>query len=698
MKNVGFLKKSLLVFWALTMFTACEKDTEPVSFEPEMSVLPAEGEYRFGATVSGSVNKNGSAIVKEYGIQYSIYDDFAVSDNVPAPATSTAEKFTLQLTGLEAGKTYFYRAYAFSGHSYAYSRHLAFSTPKTSGPAFSVPEVKDLTYTSVKVQSEVLDDGGVDFVTTAYIYKQVADETDDDLVLSSEGVQLAPCDATYAVQINNLESGKMYAIRAYGISAGLGYGDIVYVTTLKTENTLVSTVAFSNEQIGEHSVEVSASILAEGTHPITAYGFCYSATDSLPDINDMTVTATNSGATFSSKLRDLQSQTSYNVRAYVKNNQGEIFYSESSEKFTTSKFDVVNVELMDVDQPDASDLRQVVFYGNYDSNVELREVGFLINNKAKVVADTDVPAGKGDYAFAMELDYNTAYEVTAYALTANSEFVYGSQSMWISPVNNPLPQWKFAAKNSTAMTDTAVFEGSLVQLNTRFTDAIAVTVGICVGPKGSTPTMQSNLFHVSTAVSLYASNTPADWTLVVSGLTANTEYSWRAYYVDQDGYATYTDVADFKTRKPAPGSGDIVFPGYDDIVIDMPEHITLTMGDISALAGSSVTAKNGIRSINFRVSTNNQSLLILLANLANQFADIDLIAGVELMNNTAVQQYCAASGNTIVLPNMGDTSYDIPFDAIIGQLSNYKGRHVVYLTVTDKNGAAKQAQMVIVVE
>ena len=69
MKNVGFLKKSLLVFWALTMFTACEKDTEPVSFEPEMSVLPAEGEYRFGATVSGSVNKNGSAIVKEYGIQ-----------------------------------------------------------------------------------------------------------------------------------------------------------------------------------------------------------------------------------------------------------------------------------------------------------------------------------------------------------------------------------------------------------------------------------------------------------------------------------------------------------------------------------------------------------------------------------------------------------------------------------------------------
>lgn len=698
MKNVGFLKKSLLVFWALTMFTACEKDTEPVSFEPEMSVLPAEGEYRFGATVSGSVNKNGSAIVKEYGIQYSIYDDFAVPYNVPAPATSTAEKFTLQLTGLEAGKTYFYRAYAFSGHSYAYSRHLAFSTPKTSGPAFSVPEVKDLTYTSVKVQSEVLDDGGVDFVTTAYIYKQVADETDDDLVLSSEGVQLAPCDATYDVQINNLESGKMYAIRAYGISAGLGYGDIVYVTTLKTENTLVSTVAFSNEQIGEHSIEVSASILAEGTHPITAYGFCYSATDSLPDINDMTVTATNSGATFSSKLRDLQSQTSYNVRAYVKNNQGEIFYSESSEKFTTSKFDVVNVELMDVNQPDASDLRQVVFYGNYDSNVELREVGFLINNKAKVVADTDVPAGKGEYTFAMELDYDTSYEVTAYALTANSEFVYGSQSMWISPVDNPLPQWNFAAQISTAMTDSAVFEGSLAQLNTMFTDAIAVTVGICVGPKGSSPTMQSNLFHVSTAVSLYTSNTIADWTLVVSGLTANTEYSWRAYYVNQDGDAIYTDVADFKTRKPAPGSGDIVFPGYDDIVIDMPEHITLTKGDISALAGSSVTAKNGIRSINFRVSTNNQSLLMVLANLANQFADIDLIAGVELMNNTAVQQYCAANGNTIVLPNMGDTSYDIPFDAIIGQLSNYKGRHVVYLTVTDKNGAAKQAQMVIVVD
>ena len=274
---MNFKNRYLFLFSALAMvlFVACKEDPEPSFFEPELSVMPAENMHRTGATISGTIHAQNNSVVEKFGIEYSEYENFSVTHEVVANTSPSEELFTVHLTDLDAGTAYYYRAFAFSGYSLAYSNPLAFSTLKMSAPVFGATSVNDVSYTSASLQSSITDSGGEEFIMSAYFYKQVASEDDVDLTFSTEGVQQISCDTTYVVQVKNLESGKMYAARPYGITvAGLGFGDIVYFTTPETQNVLVSTVVLGNELVNEGSKEVSASVLSEGTYPIAEYGFC----------------------------------------------------------------------------------------------------------------------------------------------------------------------------------------------------------------------------------------------------------------------------------------------------------------------------------------------------------------------------------------------------------------------------------------
>ncbi len=552
---MNFKNRYLFLFSVLAMvlFVACKEDPDPSFFEPELSVMPAENMHRTGATISGTIHAQNNSVVEKFGIEYSEYENFSVTHEVVANTSPSEELFTVHLTDLAAGTAYYYRAFAFSGYSTAYSNPLAFSTPKMSAPVFGATVVNDVSYTSASFQSSITDSGGEEFIMSAYFYKQVESEDDVDLTFSTEGVQQISCDTTYVMQVKNLESGKMYAARPYGITAaGLGYGDIVYFTTPETQKMLVSTVVLGNEIVDEGCMEVSASVLSEGSYPIAEYGFCYSATNTMPDEDDMVVKVNHVGTEFSGKLKNLLSQTTYYVRAYARNNQGEIAYSEEAVEFTTSKYNKsIAVEMIGFDRPDVNDSSKVVLCGLYDSYVELREVGFVLNDTTKVVARTNVLPGNATYHYDFELEYEKPYVVSAYILTENSEYYYATKRVNIDVMATPLPKYSMNVQVASVKHNAAVFTGNLEQVNSHLKDEVSVTYGVCVGQKGSTPTKENCLFHLSDVAVLNATNRTMNWTIPLSeGLSPTTEYSYVAYYTDYYGNIVYTQVAEFTTAKP----------------------------------------------------------------------------------------------------------------------------------------------------
>ena len=604
---MNFKNRYLFLFSALAMvlFVACKEDPEPSFFEPELSVMPAENMHRTGATISGTIHAQNNSVVEKFGIEYSEYENFSVTHEVVANTSPSEELFTVHLTDLAAGTTYYYCAFAFSGYSTAYSNPLAFSTPKMSAPVFGVTVVNDVSHTSASFQSSIMDSGGEEFIMSAYFYKQVASEDDVDLTFSTEGVQQISCDTTYVVQVKNLESGKMYAARPYGITAaGLGFGDIVYFTTPETQNVLVSTVVLGNELVNEGSKEVSASVLSEGTYPIEECGFCYSATNPMPDVDDMVVKVNHVGTEFSGKLKNLQSLTTYYVRAYAKNNQGEIAYSEEAVEFTTSKYRSIIVEMLGFERPDVNDSRKVVLCGLYDSYAELREVGFVLNDTTKVVARTNVLPGNATYHYVFELESEKPYVVSAYILTENSEYYYATKRVNIDVVTTQLPQYSMNIQNVEVDHNAAVFNGTLEQVNAYFNDEVSVTYGVCVGQKGTAPTKENCLFHLSDVAVLNAANRAKSCTLqLTDGLLPSTEYSYVAYYTDYYGNIVYTQVAQFTTAKPPMYSMNVqvvdvkqtsaVFTGtLEQVNANFNDEVSVTYGVCVGQKGSTPTKED----------------------------------------------------------------------------------------------------------
>jgi len=81
------------------------------------------------------------------------------------------------------------------------------------------------------------------------------------------------------------------------------------------------------------SINFTAEILPSGGGSITNRGFCWSATDSTPTVNDNYIGVGNGSGTFSKTFYPRQDSTTYYIRAYAANPGGMIYSSVQS--FTT---------------------------------------------------------------------------------------------------------------------------------------------------------------------------------------------------------------------------------------------------------------------------------------------------------------------------------------------------------------------------
>lgn len=103
------------------------------------------------ATCAGTIDDEGCDVVTAYGIEYSTTEDFTPGTGTQVAGSNLNDgDYDVELTGLDEGTTYYYRAYATSSKGTSYGDQDSFKTDEDDGslPAPVATEASDVTQTS----------------------------------------------------------------------------------------------------------------------------------------------------------------------------------------------------------------------------------------------------------------------------------------------------------------------------------------------------------------------------------------------------------------------------------------------------------------------------------------------------------------------------------------------------------------------
>lgn len=325
--------KYLLLCSLMMLLAACEKDTEATNFAPGVTTGNSTDIYRKGAVLSGSVRRTGTTIISKYGILFSELESMA--EYVEHPVTDRTSDFSVRLSDLNPGTTYYYCAYAYSGYSFAKGEVRSFKTTDSNAPIFASITSPVTDITTCQVSASLLDEGGSEIELSGFCWKKAeeGEPTTNDHIQN-----VVVTNGSMAVELTGLEPDTEYIVRAYATNhTGTGYSESIRV---KTKPTLAPTLsAITQKEATDFSVTIEARITDVGTSAVTEAGFCWSADSQVPDITgshvDLSEQLEGDNMAMVTTLKDLKPGTTYYIRAYAINGEGTT-YSEVT-TFTTAE-------------------------------------------------------------------------------------------------------------------------------------------------------------------------------------------------------------------------------------------------------------------------------------------------------------------------------------------------------------------------
>ena len=349
------MKKLSLFLVALAMLlVACKPEIE----KPTV-VTKSVGEItQTTAKIVGQVTADGGAEVTERGVCWNTTGAPEVIDYRTVDGTGIGT-FNSNISDLVPNTQYYVRAYATNEMGTSYGDEKSFTTlevipedpenpeqpedpenpenpeepevpeqPEESAPVVITAEVTEITLNSAKCGGGVSDGGGAVVVERGVCWNTSGNPTVLDFT-TKDGSGLG----SYISNITGLEDGTTYYVRAYAANANgvAGYGKEVTFTTLEK---LLPTVTTATEvtDITLSSATCGGEVTFDGNVSVTARGVCWSTMPN-PTIEDNKTTDGSGVGIFTSRLSNLESNTTYYVRAYATNEVGISYGEEVS--FTT---------------------------------------------------------------------------------------------------------------------------------------------------------------------------------------------------------------------------------------------------------------------------------------------------------------------------------------------------------------------------
>ena len=383
-----------------------------------------------GARVEASLDASGGEFVVSKGFCLDTLPVPTVDKGI-AVAGGGLGSFEMGLSGLEAGRLYYVRAYATTAAGTAYGQVLSFQTRALAVPAPTTEAASGVGAFGAQLRGSLADtaSGGMALTARGFRWSSTAG-------FASASGQDLPAQATagqdFSAQLQGLTASTTYYFRAYASNAlGTGYGAEVSVTTgtqpLATVQTQVPLGVSQTQALVEGIVTDDAGA------SVTARGFCYS-TNNNPLISNDTVLAGTGLGTFTATLRNLISDTTYFYRAFAVN-AGGVGYGLVQSFQTSSGSGSITAPLVTTTPVIRTDSNHVMGgVITWDGNSSISSQGICWNRTGMPTLSDSVilftPQGLGSFTLAVQLPlgchepfYVRAFAQNAVGVSYGNEFL-----------------------------------------------------------------------------------------------------------------------------------------------------------------------------------------------------------------------------------------------------------------------------------
>lgn len=178
------------------------------------------------AIVAISLQEWGSDIAPEWGICYADHPSAEYADNhIASPGTDAC---TINLVELEAGVTYYVRAYANNSKGLSYGEEISFTTVPYEVPTVETIEVTAVSTNAAICNGNVVSDGDLTITERGVCFSTQENPT----VENEKVVSPIPNKGYYSCAMQGLQSSTTYYVRAYAVNdKGIAYGNQIAFTT-----------------------------------------------------------------------------------------------------------------------------------------------------------------------------------------------------------------------------------------------------------------------------------------------------------------------------------------------------------------------------------------------------------------------------------------------------------------------------------
>jgi hypothetical protein len=566
-----------------TAYGADDMFTTDPATAPSVTTDAVSNVAQTTVTIAGTIVSDGGDAITASGIVYGTtatpaLGDLGVVDSTTTPILSAAGSYSFAITGLTASTQYFYRAYAINGVDTAYGSDVSFTTLATALAADVTTDVTtSVAQTTATIGGTIVSDGGSAITASGVVYGTNPTPTLGDLgVVDSTTTPLVSSAGSYSFNITGLTLGTTYYARAYAINGvDTAYGLNDTFTTNPATLPTVTTDAVSN--VAQTTATIAGIIVSDGGDAITASGIVYGTTASpaLGDagvVDSTTTPLVSSAGSYSFAITGLTASTQYFYRAYAINGVDTAYgldvdfttltpavaptvTTDASANITQTTATVAGIIVSD--GGDAITASGIVYGTN--PTPALGDLGVVDSTTTPLVSTV------GSYSFNITgLTLGTTYYARAYAING-VDTAYGADDMFTTDPATA-PSVTTDAVSNVAQT-TATIAGTIVSDGG---DVITAS-GIVYGTSAN-PTLGDLSVVDSTTTPLVSS--AGSYSFAITGLTASTQYFYRAYAINGVDTAYGLDVS-FTTSAPA-----IVAPTVQASAV-ATNNITNTTIDVS---------------------------------------------------------------------------------------------------------------------
>lgn len=549
------------------------EDVIPERNIPTLTASGASDISRNSAVINGSISGKDLSMVKSFGFKFG--PDEKMSQTIAISGTPGTMKY--EVTGLEAGKAYYYTVFLTNGISTLTGTTKVFTT--ISVLAATVANLKvEKSGAVFNASAEITDDGGSDIKSVGFCYGLEPEPSTQNAGCKTITTKTDESGSFFSAVIEEFEPGKTYYVRAFVDCDlnGNGSSTYSYSEQLTFVSDAVAPLVTTNEvadaDVLSETATVYASVTSDGGSEVTERGFVWSKKTG-PTLENAESIKSGSGAgNFSATLTDLSIDTEYYLRAYAINAIGLTYGEEVTFKTKAGRPEVTLIAVGDVTNVSAKVSASVTDQGT----AEVTERGAVwstaanptIANSKKIASE----AGAGSYSVTISenLAFGSTYYVRAYAINKNG-VSYSNEEM------------TFQLRTDVALVTT----GNPTNVTSNSADCsgnVENDYGIAVTERGFVWSSTNKSPNLDDGERKSCGSGTGEFSRTINDLMPNTLYYVNTYAISEAGTA-YGSVKTFTTLSQAPIVATVVN------MEEISEDSAVVGGSIESDGGSAVTER-----------------------------------------------------------------------------------------------------------